>query len=597
MALKASDSLAILLSFIFVVSTSVYFYFKLKKKSSKKRRLRDPHTINAERNVEFSDCNPLLKEHSNEFKREIVELFGGEIRVAVGFGLANCILLEGVDGCVVIDTLESLDAAEGVLDAFSFITDRKPVKAIILTHFHTDHYNGAPAFLLRFPDAKVYSHKTLSDMQNESRIFITVKRSAYQFGYMLPKGEHENSGIGDSLDVTPVTKIGYSVRPTEVFDSEYALNVAGMELKLIHAPGETDDQIAVWWPKHKALFPADNVYKSFPNLYAIRGTMDRDTLQWADTIANKLSPLGAKVLVPQHGRPVEGETFIKDLLIDYGDAIRFVHDQTVRLMNQGLSINEIANSIKLPSESHPFLQEFYGTVEWSSRAIFHHYAGWFTGGENVADLSSPFDDGNQIIKEKAKVDLFAEAIKARDAGKLQWAVELCDILGDEDSENVRELRSECLRRLAQKEKSANGRNWFFTAALENDGARIGPTKTQTRHMINSLKPAVRLFENFPLLVDASACPETEEIAHFFFTDTNEDVTLKLRRGACWVSASKPRDSEAANVTITTTTKIWRKILTRELNPLWANVTFKLRVSPNIYFLYKFISCFDFRGLA
>lgn len=222
------------------------------------------------------------------------------------------------------------------------------------------------------------------------------------------------------------------MKPTHPFKDKLKVTLGGIDLELYHAPGETNDQIVVWWPEEQVLFPADNIYRAFPNLYAIRGTMSRDTLTWVKAI-DLMRGLKPRIMVPQHTRPLEGSNEIMEILTAYRDAIQIVHDQTVRYMNKGLYPDEIAQIVTLPPHlaSHPFLQEFYGTVEWSVKAVFCNYMGWFSG---KASELHPLERKEQ---SKALVDLAGGPLRMEEKmkeafidGKFQWALQLADAMID-----------------------------------------------------------------------------------------------------------------------------------------------------------------------
>ena len=188
------------------------------------------------------------------------------------------------------------------------------------------------------------------------------------FGSVFPEESIENNGIGPFLEIGKGGRQASLVSPTTKFDNFLELNISGLDIQLYHAPGETNDQIFVWIPKYKALFPGDNFYKAFPNLYTIRGTPYRDLAGWVKSI-DMMRYLQPELLVPSHSKPIEGSEEILKNLTDYRDAIQYIHDQTVRLINKGMTPDQIANLIKLPEHlaSSPFLKEFYGTPEWSSK--------------------------------------------------------------------------------------------------------------------------------------------------------------------------------------------------------------------------------------
>ncbi len=142
-----------------------------------------------------------LREHTKEFKKEIIEVTPG-CHVAIGYGLANCVLIEGDDGCVLIDALESVEAGDEMVAAFRHVLDRKPIRAIVITHFHTDHAFGIDAFIRgRKDEVKIYAHEMYDQCLTELGVrgFVTFKRGMFQFGGLLKQGERENCGIGPIL--------------------------------------------------------------------------------------------------------------------------------------------------------------------------------------------------------------------------------------------------------------------------------------------------------------------------------------------------------------------------------------------------------------
>merc|ERR1712126_217127 len=202
-------------------------------------------------------------------------------------------------------------------------------------------------------------------------------------------------------------------------------------MTLYHAPGETNDQIIAWLPKQRILFPADNIYKAFPNLYAIRGTPARDPLQWmkAVDLMRDLKPL---ILVPQHFLPAFGEECIMDILTCYRDAIQFTHDQTVRYMNEGYFPDQIAEIIDLPPhlKHHPWLQETYGTLEWSIKGVFANYMGWFSGRAYDLNPLTYKEESEEFLKiillgeQKKPLHILKIAEEALDKDKAKWAIRL-----------------------------------------------------------------------------------------------------------------------------------------------------------------------------
>ncbi len=419
-----------------------------------------------------------LEAHSAEFERAVVEVTDG-IYVAIGYALANSIMIVGDDGVIIVDTTESKSSARLVKAEFDKITD-KPVKAIIYTHNHTDHIFGAQVFA---PDGgvPVYAHQStwshIVRIMNVLRPVIGV-RSYHMFGSYLESGGERivNDGIGPALahSIDGAADEYGLIKPTHTFSDTLDITIAGRHLQLIHSPGETDDQIVVWLPEERVLLPGDNVYKAFPNLYTIRGTRYRDVLKWSVTVG-EMRELGAEFMVPSHTRPVSGAAEIDDILGAYGDAIAYVHDQTVRGMNRGLDAQELAETIQLPPHlaSHPWLQPFYGTVPWSVRSVYDGYLGWFDGNSTSLFPTPKAQRAQRMVALSGG----AESVLSAAQGSLavddpQWAAELADLLLQAKASNTAQaklLKAQALRALARTTPNPNARNWYLTDALELEG--------------------------------------------------------------------------------------------------------------------------------
>ena len=344
----------------------------------------------SEINVSNSGINEgLSEEHRNEFRRDIIEVTEG-VYSAIGFGLANSIMIETSDGLVIVDTLGSEERATEVLEEFRKISS-KPIKGIIFTHNHLDHIGGTTIFA-QGAEPEIYAQENI--LYNIDNISTTIRpiifeRSARQFGIPLSEDQIVHQGIGGFLEINAGSTIGL-LRPTITFNDKLDLKIDDLEIELAHVPGETDDHLYVWLPDKKAVMVGDNFYRTFANLYAIRGTKFRNPMEWVHSI-DKIRELDAEYLIPSHSRPIVGKENIAKALQDYRDGIQFVHDQTIRHINKGLMPDEIAKLVKLPPHlaSSPYLQEFYGSISSYVRSVFSGYIGWFSG--NITELH-PLDN-------------------------------------------------------------------------------------------------------------------------------------------------------------------------------------------------------------
>ena len=301
------------------------------------------------------------------------------VYVAIGYGLANSVLIVGDSSNIIIDTTEDPKLGEQINAEFKKISNL-PNEAIIYTHSHVDHWRGAPGFYEE--ETKVYAHSTFQkgffDQNNLLRPILT-ERGMKQFGHFLPDSLKRGHGLGFTLNFDfeqPAV-----IYPTNFFEQQTnQLSIGGIDLEIQHTPGETDDQIIIYYPEKDVVISADNYYMRFPNLYTIRGTSYRDTKSWYKSV-DTMRSYNPKYLISCHGPFLSGEEVIEERLSIYRDAIQYIHDYAVRGANLGKTPDELVEEFEYP----PFflenydLQEKYGKVSWSIRNVYNGYLGFFDG--------------------------------------------------------------------------------------------------------------------------------------------------------------------------------------------------------------------------
>ena len=472
--------------------------------------------------------------HSEEFKKELITVTDG-VHVAVGYALANSILIEGENTNIIIDTTGTEETAREVKALFDAINPN-PVESIIYTHNHADHTYGATVFAEgSSPD--IYAHSTteiyLSRVIGILRPIISY-RSNRMFGNALPKEQVENNGIGPFLEIGRDGRKPGLLYPTKTFTDQIEFEAAGHKIQLFHAPGETNDQLFVWLPEKKALFPGDNFYKTFPNLYTIRGTPYRDLVGWVNSI-DMMRYLEPEYLVPSHTRPIVGKEKINTLLTTYRDAIQFVHDQTVRLMNLGLDPNEIAEQLVLPKHlgDSPYLKEFYGTPAWSAKNVFSGYLGWFDGNPSTLKPLPLKDEAEKMIQLSGDWDsLFKVAEDAFLTDDFQWSLQLTDYLlrSRPDDQKTKLLRQSALEGLGSQESNPNSRYYYLSSAAQLD---------ENYQENDILLPSLEVIQKYPIesmmeTLKVNVIPEKSLNKNiqllFTFTDSPKSFSLFLRRG-------------------------------------------------------------------
>ena len=519
-----------------------------------------------------------LADHTRHFRRCVEEVVPG-VHVAIGFGLANSILIQGTDGRVIVDTLESDAVAAIVRRAFDEICPL-PVRALVYTHNHADHVFGARA-MAGDDQPEVFAHEStracILHIASVVRPAIFT-RSMRQFGTCLEPGELLNAGIGPFLGYDATTSPSV-LWPTTTFADALETRVAGVRMVLRHVPGETPDQICVWLPEARVLIPGDNFYHAFPNLYAIRGTAYRDVMDWVRSLDEMIS-LDAEHLVPCHGRPIHGAREIRETLTNYRDAIQFVHDQTVRAMNLGMTPDEIVQVVRLPRHlaEQPYLQEHYGRVAWAVRSIFQGYLGWFDGDAASLHRLSPRDRGMRMIELAGGIEPLLRSGQAAVAGDPRWAAEIAGfVLAVHPTHaGASRLRAEALRALGLVEPSASGRNYLLTQAREADGSLSTPRgdpKVSAKNLLPIL-PMADILRGMAVSLDGPSASDIDVIVGLRFVDTGEDWTLHVRHGVAVTTAQRPGHADAR---LETQSIVWKEMLTGARNPALALAGSEVRI--------------------
>ncbi|MDB3976458.1 MBL fold metallo-hydrolase [Gammaproteobacteria bacterium] len=499
--------------------------------------------------------------HTSEFKKEVIEVTEG-VHVAIGYALANAILVEGENSNIIIDTTGTIETAREVKALFDAINSN-PIEAIIYTHNHGDHTYGATVFA-EDSNPDIYAHDSTEEYL--SRVIGIIRpiisaRSNRMFGNSLPKSEVENNGIGPFLEIGRDGRQPGLLYPTKTFSDKIKFEVGGVKVELFHAPGETNDQLFVWLPEKKALFPGDNFYKTFPNLYTIRGTPYRDLAGWVNSI-DVMRYLQPEFLIPSHTRPLVGQDNINEILTTYRDGIQFVHDQTVRLMNLGLGPDDIAETLVLPKHlgDSPFLKEFYGSPEWSAKNVFSGYLGWFNGNPSSLKPLPQIEEAENFIKLAGGWDsLLATAEGSYSNGEFQWSLQLTDYLlkSKPDDTQAKLLRQSSLVALGNKESNPNSRYYYLSSAAELD---------KDYQPNDILLPNIEAITKYPIesfmeTLKVNVIPEKSLDKNiqllFTFTNSTKSFSVFLRKGVLEV---QPFMVSGSSVQVTSTEEDLKSVL-------------------------------------
>ncbi|MFM0372531.1 alkyl sulfatase dimerization domain-containing protein [Paraburkholderia aspalathi] len=551
---------------------------------------------------------PRLTEHSRRMAQRIYRV-AERVYCAVGYAIANIIFVVGDDGIVVIDATEAVSAAKRIYEDFCAIDPRHaelPVKAVVYTHNHTDHTGGVRAFVdeaaLAAGSVEIIAHRSLMDtvINNANLVApILATRSAYSFGTLLPAGAtgKVNAGIGPVLIAEPASFFA----PTRVFDDKLDIVLAGVRFEFRYAPSEADDEIVMWLPELGVLLSAEVIQgECLANVHTLRGTRYRDPVRWYQTI-DMMRGFNAAHMVPAHGRPVSGAQYVAEVLCVYRDAIQFIHDQTIRHMNFGLSPDELAEAIPaLPPHlaEHAWLGEYYGTVKHSVRQVYSGQLGWFDGDPASLDPLPRAERSQRMVKMMGGVEAVRAAARiALGDGDWRWAAELATLLVrlDTSDTDARSIKASALRELGYRTVNTNWRNWYLSAARELEHAYdelpfAGSSSLASTDVLRA-QPLRNVFQHFSVNVDPERCADVQMTLAFRVTDRNETHALELRRGVLQIHERTPSAIDVQLALETSTLYGILRDMASQLPKCIENGTVVLE-RGTAELLRRFFDCFD-----
>jgi alkyl sulfatase BDS1-like metallo-beta-lactamase superfamily hydrolase len=517
-------------------------------------------TSNHEHHVPAS-INPELKEHTKIFERKIHKV-GENVYCAVGYNLANIIMVEGKDGIVIVDTGMEQKQGQEVLADFHKITS-KPITGIIYTHHHSDHVQGTGAFVSQQDAASgtvpIISHETLMpEYIHESGFIgpIMSARAISMYNSVLDGDDMKdmNAGIGPSFG--PGKNV--FIPPTQTFHDKLNITLAGIRMEMHYVPSEAHSEICIYLPDFKTLLSAEVIQDHcYPNIYTVRGAVYRNPTDWYHSIdAMRGFAAEAEHMVLQHGTPISGKDYIQQVLMYYRDAIQFTHDQTLRFSNKGYSKDEVAKLVKLPPHLEnfsPWLRPFYGSVKHSVPQIVCGSIGWFDGDPCYLDPTPRIEYAKRLVTLMGGRDkVLEEADRAFIGGDPQFSAELTSYLIriDQNDMEARKLKAAAYRVLGYAAINATWRGFYLTGARILEGSLdLDPIYSLLGDFlispdVLSLFPALNQVENMPVRLKAEETLDLTEAVGFRYTDTDEQYTLEIRRGVAEVRSGLPGNAVA-----------------------------------------------------
>ncbi len=456
-----------------------------------------------------------------------------------GYDISNITFIAGDDGWVVIDPLTTEVTAGACLELANAKLGARPVTAVIYTHSHVDHYGGILGVVAKEAvdagDVRIIAPEGfLREAVAENLIAgpVMIRRAMYQFGPLLPAGPtgHVDSGLGKGIPRSRGDLIG----PTEEISvTGTELVVDGVRIVFQNTPGtEAPAEMNFMFPDHRALCMAENCTHTMHNALPFRGAQARDTLGWSKYIQEAIDLFvdGADVVFSSHNWPRFGNGDVRGYLRRQRDLYRWLHDQTIRLANHGLTQREIAEELELPEcfAVNGHTRGYYGTVSHNSKAIYQRYLGWYDGNPTNLNLHTPEESGARYIACMGGVDeVITRARMSFDDGDYRWVCEVLNnvVFADPDNEEARLLQADAMEQLGYQAESGPWRDSYLMGAMElrtgSKGFGVGFGAVSDQLSVEMLFDLVGVRLNADRVVGVSLD------TNWYFTDVDENHVLGL----------------------------------------------------------------------
>ncbi|CAI4053719.1 hypothetical protein SUVZ_15G3690 [Saccharomyces uvarum] len=463
-----------------------------------------------------------------------------------GFDISNMTVIEGDTSLIVIDPLFTTETAHASLDLYFQHRPRKPVGTVIYTHSHSDHFGGVKGVV---NEADVIAGKVniiapAGFMESAVAENILAgnamsRRAQFQFGMLLQTGVR---GLVDTgLGKTSARGTNTLIAPTvTINNTKEEHTIDGVKFVFQLALGsEAPSEMLLYLPQFRVLDMAEDVTHCMHNLYTIRGAEIRDGNLWSKYIDEARVSFGDKtdVLIAQHHWPTVGRKRVNDLLKKHRDTYKFIHDQSLRLLNHGYTAEEIAETLRMPAslEQEWSTRGYYGTLRHNAKAVYQKYLGWYDA--NPANLNPlpPVAYAKKTIEYMGGADAVLD--RAREdfkRGEFRWVASVANqvVYAEPENEQARELGADALEQLGYQAESGIWRCAYLVGAMElRNGVPNIPSITKN---IGDLTKAVSndlLFDFLAVRLDGTRAEGITSVINWHFADLNEHFVMSLENSA------------------------------------------------------------------
>ena len=564
----------------------------------------EPYAFLAEEEAPATVNPSLWRQSRLNMNHGLFEVTPGVYQVR-GFDIANMTLVEGDTGVIVVDTLTSIEGAQAAMELYFRHRGKRKVSAVIFTHTHTDHYGGACGVLdeatLAGGEVPIIAPNLFMEHAVSENIIAgpaMLRRAQYQFGPFLakgPRGQVDN-GLGKSMAAGSVKLL----RPTDlIMETGDKRTIDGVDFEFQMAPNsEAPAEMHFYVPRYRLLNLAENCTHNFHNLLPFRGADVRDALAWSKYLGEALQMWGGKAeaMCGQHHWPVWGTQRIDTMIRQQRDLYKFAHDQTLRLLNHGLTATEIAEVIKLPAslEGAWHGRGYYGHIRHNVKAIYQKYLGWYDANPANLDPLPPVESGRKYVEYMGGADAILSRARADFArGEFRFAAQAVShlVFAEPDNAAARAMLADTFEQLGYAAESSTWRNAYLFGAqeLRQGMPKTGPRPPMPRETLAALRTA-QLWDVLGIRLNGPKAEGKHIVLNWHFTDTGETFVLTLEN--CALTYIERAQAATADATFTLPRGVLDEVIAKQTSFPEAVAAGKIKFTGNAMRLGELMALMD-----
>jgi alkyl sulfatase BDS1-like metallo-beta-lactamase superfamily hydrolase len=478
-----------------------------------------------------------------------------------GYDLSVITFVKGDTGWIIIDPMTSVEPARAALALVNRTLGDYPVRAVIYSHPHVDHYQGVKgvttAEAVAAGDVEIIAPVHFMDHALAENVYAgnaMQRRAVYQYGQLLPKDEKGQVDVGigkypssgSTSLIAPTTDISYTGQEVTIDGVRMVFQFA--------VDTEAPVELNIWFPEERALFMAENCVGTLHNVLTLRGAQVRDPLAWSENLdeARRLYGDEAEVVFSAHNWPRFGNDKVVELLENQRDMYKYINDQTLNLINKGYTMDEISNMIELPDslEQYWYTHGFYGQLYMGVKATYQKYLGFYDANPVNLNRLPPEEFATQVTRYMGGAGAVLPRLRADyDAGNYQLVASIAQYLVFADPANweARELEADALEQLGYQAESGTARNAYLTAAKELRSRDPVRGRTTISQDIMSAMTVPQLLDFLSVRVNSGKAAGQNFRMNLELTDTGDTALIQVKNSVLyyWEGESSP----AADVSV------------------------------------------------